>query len=119
MQIEITERLICQFLNNTPTKLSQNNKSLLLNSFITGTPIISLIDNNYTTLIFIDLIFIQKHNLSIQTLLQPQFLQLADKRLSTITNYIICQLIIGLHIETLPFYFIKLQPDNSIILEYP
>ncbi len=52
-------------------------------------PVISLIDNGYTALTFIDLTFMQKYNLSIQTLFQSQPLQLADRGLSTIINYII------------------------------
>ncbi len=119
MQIEITERLIYQFLDNIPTRLSQDDKSLLFDSSMAGTPVISLIDSGCIALVFMNLIFIQKHNLPIQTLLQPRPLQLADEGLSIITNYIICQLTIGPHIETLPFYFITLQPDNLIILGYP
>ncbi len=71
MQIEITERLICQFLDNTSTRLFQNDKSFLFDSFVTRIPIISLIDNNCIVLVFMDLTFIQKYNLSIQALLQP------------------------------------------------
>ncbi len=108
MQIEITERLICQFLDSIPTRFSQDDKSLLFNLSVTGTPVISLVDSSYTALAFMDLTFIQKHNLSIRALLQPRPLQFVDGGLSTITNYAICQLIISPHIETLPFYLIKL-----------
>ncbi len=58
MQIEIAERLICQFLDNTSTRLSQDDKFLLFDSFVAETPIISLVDSSYTALIFIDLTFV-------------------------------------------------------------
>ncbi len=119
MQIEIAERLICQFLDSIPTRLSQDDKSLLFDLFVVGISVIFLVDSGCTALAFIDLTFVQKHNLSIRALLQPRPLQFADGGLSTITNYAICQLIIGPHIETLPFYLTKLQSGNLIILGYP